>query len=314
MKIIGTGSALPKKIVTNQDLSEFLDTNDEWISTRTGIRQRHIIADETLMALSGQAARAALENADITAESIDLIICSTVLGEYITPSLACMIQGEIGAKCPSFDINAACSGFVYALDMAHAMMVAGRAKRVLVVCGEQLSRIVDWTDRSTCILFGDAAAAVVLEADGEAFVSRLSSDSNGELIYASPDSGNCPFRPHTDAVGLQMQGQEVFKFAVASSVSDLRAVCEQAGVDIQCVDYFLLHQANARIIKSIGQRLGASEERLILNIEGTANVSSATIPLMLDQLNRAGRLKKGDLLAMSAFGAGLTTGACLLRW
>lgn len=314
MKIIGTGGVLPKKIITNHDLTDFLDTSDEWIVSRTGIKQRHVITDETLKDLSGEAARRALEDANLSADSLDLIICSTVLGEYITPSLSCMIQGKIGANCPCFDINVACTGFIYALDMADAYMKAGKAKNILIVCGECMSRITDWTDRGTCILFGDGASAVVVQRDEQPFIAHLTADCDDTNIYATPDSGNCPFRKRTVASGIKMQGQEVFKFAVSASISDLREISRMTGIDLADVDYFLLHQANERIVRSIQHRLGIEDEKMVYNIQNTANISSATIPLMLDRLNRSGGLKNGDTLAMSAFGAGMTTGACIMRW
>ena len=292
MRILGTGSALPAHTLTNDDLSKFLDTSDEWIRTHTGIRSRQVITDETLLQLAARAANAALENAGLAAADIDYILASSVLPDTITPSLGCLLQAQIGANCPALDVNAACAGFLYALDLADALTVSGKAKRVLVVCAEGMTRMVDWTDRSTCVLFGDGAGAAVVDGgEGGLMATLLTSQGDATHLNMYPDPGNSPY-----------------------SVSDLRAVCEKAGVALDDIDHFLLHQANKRIIDAARARLKQPIEKFPMNVEVRGNTSSASVPILLDEENRAGRLHAGDKLAMSAFGAGLTTGACVLTW
>lgn len=315
MRILGTGSVLPEKVVTNDDLTAFLDTSDEWISTRTGIRERHVMSTETLSGMGGEAARRALENAGLGADELDMIICTTLQGETVTPGLSCQIQKEIGASCPCVDLNAACAGFLYALDMADAYISCGKAKKVLVVSAEELTRMADWTDRSTCVLFGDGAGAAVFGAGEGVMATRLTTNSNTDVLYAYPTPGNNPFRTEKHPfVPLQMAGQEVYKFAVSTSSDDIRKVAEQAGVEIDQIDYFVLHQANFRIVDAVRHRMKVEPERFPHNIERTGNTSSASVPILLDELNRSGALKPGQILALSAFGAGLSTGACILRW
>ena len=316
MRILGTGSALPAHTLTNDDLSKFLDTSDEWIRTHTGIRSRQVITDETLLQLAARAANAALENAGLVAADIDYILASSVLPDTITPSLGCLLQAEIGANCPALDVNAACAGFLYALDLADALTSSGKANRVLVVCAEGMTRMVDWTDRSTCVLFGDGAGAAVVDGgEGGLMATLLTSQGDVTHLNMYPDPGNSPFATcRVPARALHMDGPEIYKFAVSHSVSDLRAVCEKAGVALNDIDHFLLHQANKRIIDAARVRLKQPIEKFPMNVEVRGNTSSASVPILLDEVNRAGRLHAGDKLAMSAFGAGLTTGACVLTW
>lgn len=315
MRILGTGSVLPEKVVTNDDLTAFLDTSDEWISTRTGIRERRVMSTETLSGMGGEAGRRALENAGIGADELDMIICTTLLGETVTPGLSCQIQKEIGASCPCIDMNGACAGFLYALDMADAYISSGKAGKILIVSAEELTRMADWTDRSTCVLFGDGAGAVVVGEGEGVMATRLTTNSNTEVLYAYPAPGNNPFRTEKHPfVPLQMMGQEVYKFAVSTSSDDIRRVAEKAGVEIDQIDHFILHQANLRIVDAVRHRMKVAPERFPHNIERTGNTSSASVPILLDELNRSGALKKGQILALSAFGAGLSTGACILRW
>ena len=257
----------------------------------------------------------ALDSAGITADEIDFILCSTVQGPYITPGLACLVQGRIGASCPCLDVNGACAGFVYALDWADAYLKAGKARRILVIAAEELSRLCDWEDRATAVLFGDGAGAVVVESGDGLIASRFTTRANETALWAESQSSNSPFAPprksHTK---LTMQGQEVYKFAVSSASADIRAVLEQANVKADDVSMFLLHQANMRIVEAVRARMKQPEEKFPTCIQHTGNVSSACIPVLLDEINREGRLKHGDLLMLSAFGAGLVTGACLLRW
>ena len=315
MRILGTGSAVPAFTLENERLTEFLDTSDEWIRTRTGICSRQIMTDETILQMGVQAAKNALENAGVEASELDYILCSTVQADTVTPSLACVLQKEIGADCPAVDINGACSGFIYALDLADAYLKSGKAKRMLVVCAEGMSRIANWTDRSTCVLFGDGAGAVVLDAGENRFCAQLTSDGNATPLYFNVRSGNSPFMQHGEEMqGLYMDGPEIYKFAVSHSSGDLKRVAEVAGIEMDEIDHFLLHQANKRIIDAVRARLKQPEEKFPTNVAVRGNTSSASIPILLDEENRKGRFHRGDLLAMSAFGAGLTTGACILEW
>ena len=315
MRILGTGSALPKFTLTNDRLTEFLDTSDEWIRTRTGIETRQVATDESSVSLGTAAAAAALENAGLRAEDIDFLICSTVQADTGTPSLACVLQGAMEMRCPAVDINGACSGFIYALDYADALLKAGKARRVMVVCAELMSRLIDWTDRATCVLFGDGAGAVVLDGGENLCHIRLTSDGNIDIINQYPWPGNSPFKTNSHPYrGLYMDGQEVYKFAVSHSAADLKQVAQEAGIEMDEVGHFLLHQANKRILEAVRVRLRQPAEKFHSNIEHRGNTSSASVPILLDELNRAGKLQHGDVLAMSAFGAGLTTGACVIRW
>jgi 3-oxoacyl-[acyl-carrier-protein] synthase-3 len=230
LRIIGTGSALPSKVVTNLDLTKFLDTSDEWISTRTGIRERRVLSTESLDQLASQAAKAALACAGVSASEIDFILCSTVQGEWVTPALACVIQRDVGATCPALDLNGACAGFVYALDLADAYLRAGKAKRILVVCAEAMSHIVDWTRREECVLFGDGAGAVVLDGGEGLLAMRLTARGESMPLFMRASTGNSPFEDNPVAQDyLHMAGQEVYRFAVGACVEDLRALLSQTG-------------------------------------------------------------------------------------
>lgn len=313
-RIIGTGSAVPACRITNDDLSRLVDTNDEWITTRTGIRERPILTTESVTEIAVAAARNALENSGISPADLDYIICPTLGGDYMTPSLACVVQMELQANCPAVDVNGACSGFLYALDVADGVFARGKARYVLVLAAERLSRILDWSDRSTCVLFGDAAAAVVLEA-GDA-LHYLEVTARGNLCLASPFApGSCPYtEPDTRKPGLLMKNREVYTFAVSTICSSLKKAAEETGIPMEETDYFFLHQANLRIIETARKKLGLPEEKFPVNIQKYGNTSSASIPLLLDEWNRAGKLKKGQHLVLCAFGAGLTTGLAALDW
>lgn len=315
MKIIGTGSVLPKQIVTNDMLSEFLDTSDAWIYPRTGIRYRHVISDEKLEDMAIEAARKALDNAGMKAEDLDFIICSNVVNEYITPSLSCIIQGGIGATCPCLDINCACAGFIYALDIAESHYKAGRVKNVLIVCAEEPSRMTSWKDRNVCVLFGDGAGAAVLTEGDNIKGIKLSAASSTDKLYQIRTLEPTPYiTKEEESVSLQMKGQDVFKFAVKASSGDIQHLFDENGMTADDIDYFLLHQANIRIINSIRSFLGQPEEKFPTNVESHGNSSSASCPILLDECNRKGLFKKGDKLALSAFGAGFISGAAILEW
>ncbi|MDL2218391.1 ketoacyl-ACP synthase III [Christensenellaceae bacterium OttesenSCG-928-M15] len=315
MRIIGTGSAIPKLNVKNDELSAFLDTSDEWITTRTGIRERRVISDETLEELALQAAKNALEMAQLSPGDIDFILFSNVYNAYRTPGLGCILQGMLNANCASIDINGACAGFLYALEMAQAYTKSGTYQTILVVCAEENSRMADWSDRSTCVLFGDAAAAAIVTADGPDAQFKMSNQACPAFLNATNPSGNSPYRKHPmDGSAIYMNGQEVYKFAVSTATSDLRALMSGAGLLAEDVSLFILHQANLRIIEAIRTRFKQPPEKFPTNIAHYGNTSSASVPLLMDELNRSGKLQRGMTLALSAFGAGLTAGACLLQW
>lgn len=315
MKVIGTGSAHPSLTVTNEMLESFLDTSDEWIVSRTGIKQRQIISSEKLEDLATTAIKNALDNAGIEASELDFIICSNVVNEYITPAMSCIVQGRIGASCPCIDLNGACAGFIYALDIAEAYLATKNIRNILVVCAEEPTRMVDWTQRNTCVLFGDGAGAVVLTKGDDLKAIRLTTSSKQEALYQQRKLEDTPFINKEEPDGpLVMHGQDVFKLAVAASLNDIETVMAESNIDENEVGHFLLHQANIRIIESIRTSLKQEKEKFPTNVDKYGNTSSASIPMLLDELNRNNGLKKGEKIVLSAFGAGFTTGACVLQW
>lgn len=315
MKIIGTGSAHPTCAVSNEMLEQFLETTDEWITERTGIKERCVISSEKLEDLAVEAANKALENAGLTAADIDFLICSNVVNEYVTPALSCIIQGKIGATCPTIDINAACAGFIYALDMAEDKLQCKKAKNILIVCAEEPSRMVSWQNRSTCVLFGDGAGAAVVTEGDQMKAIRLTTSSLTEVLYYQRSLEPTPYiSKEENFEPLVMKGREVFKHAVTNSCRDIKKLLNETGLNPEDIRYYVLHQANRRIIESIRGFLGVDEERVPHNVERYGNISSAALPALLDELNRAGKLQNGDKLVFSAFGAGFTTGACIIEW
>lgn len=314
--IIGTGSALPKTIQTNEDLAEFLDTSNDWIVSRTGIEARHICVDESILDIALKASLTALENAHIKPGELDLIICPTLGGDTVTPSLACLIQEKLGASCPSFDLNAACSGFVYGLDVADAYFSRQKEMKILVIAVDAMSKFVDWQDRGTAVLFGDGAGAVVLSRGEDLKAIHLTSVGNRHALSIPWPKGNHPLlkdQQNPDPY-LNMDGPEVYRFAVAAICNDLRAVAKQAGIVLTDLDYIIPHQANLRIIEGAAKRLKIPMDKFVLRVKGCGNTSAASIPLVLDELNRNGTFKPGTRIAMTAFGGGLTTGACVIEW
>ncbi len=315
MKIIGTGSAHPKCRVTNTMLEQFLETTDEWITERTGIKERLVISSEKLEDLAVIAANKALEDANLTAKDIDFIICSNVVNEYVTPALSCIIQGKIGATCPTLDINAACAGFIFAMDMAEDKIRCKKAKNILIVCAEEPSRMVSWENRSTSVLFGDGAGAAVVSEGDELKAIRLTTSSLTDVLYYQRSLEPTPYiEKEENYEPLVMRGREVFKHAVTNSCRDIRKLLNETGLQAEDIKYYVLHQANRRIIDSIRNFLGVDEDRVPHNVERYGNISSAALPALLDELNRDGKLQKGDKLVFSAFGAGFTTGACVIEW
>ena len=321
--ILGTGSALPDKVLTNQDLEKMVDTSDQWITERTGIKERRQAApDETTSSLSVQAARKALDMAGLKAEDLDLIICSTISPDMPLPSTAAFIQRDLGARaCCAFDLAAACSGFLFGVTVADNFIKTGRAKYAVVIGAELLSRYVDYTDRATCVIFGDGVAAAVL-GRVEPPSGILAEDMHTDGAYAEhlyiPAGGTA--KPATcETVEarehfIKMRGNELFKVAVRSMEEVSRRVLQEAGVSADEVSLFIPHQANQRITDAVMARLGANSDRVYSNISRIGNTSSASIPICLDECVRSGRVKKGDLILMSAFGAGVTWGAVLMRW
>ena len=315
MKIIGTGSALPRKVVTNDMLAEFLDTSDEWITTRTGVKSRYVISDEKLEDMAIEAARKALEDACLKAEDLDFIICSNVVNEFITPQLSCIIQGGIGASCPCMDLNCACAGFIHALEVAESCYKAGRVSNVLIVCAEEPTRMPDWNDRRTCVLFGDGAGAAVLGPGNNIKSIKLSASSSTDKLWQFRTLQPTPYITKDEKnVPLQMKGQDVFKFAVKAASKDISRTLEETSHQADEVDHYLLHQANIRIINAIQEYLGQPADKFPVNLTDHGNSSSSSCPILLDECSRSGRFRKGDLIAMSAFGAGFVSGAVLFEW
>lgn len=322
-RIIGTGSCVPDKVLTNSDLEKFLDTSDEWIVSRTGIRERHIASEgEFTSDLATRAAERALAMAGVRGDEVDLVVVGTITGDFPWPATACLVQKNLGATgAAAFDVSAACSGFVYALDAAVRRIETGASKKAVVIGAEVLSRAVDWEDRNTCILFGDGAGAVVLEGqegDRGILSTHLHADgSYWELLY-QPGFGS---RFPASEAGikerlpfLKMQGNEVFKVAVRS-LSDVALEALSAnGMTPADVDLFIPHQANRRILEATAKRLGLSDDQVYINVDRFGNTSGASIPLALDEANRAGRIKDGDIVLFDAFGGGFTWASALVRW
>lgn len=322
-RITGTGSAVPEMIRTNFDLEKMVDTTDEWITTRTGISERRIAADgEYTSTFATRAAERALEMAGATAEEIDLVILATITADFPFPATACLVQSNLGAKnAAAFDISAACSGFVYGLSLADNAIRSGAARKVLVIGAEVLSRIIDWTDRNTCLLFGDGAGAVVVEAsegDQGILSTHLHSDgSYWELLYQPGCGSRNPAVQSTldeRKIFLMMQGNEVFKLAVRAMEDAALQALEKNGFTPSDISIFIPHQANRRIIDAIGKRLGLGDDKVYVNLDRYGNTSAASIPLALDEANRAGRISQGDIVLFDAFGGGLTWGSALVRW
>lgn len=316
-EILGTGSALPARAVTNDELSAVLDTSDEWIFTRTGIKKRHVCVDESLDDLAVAASRRALEAAGVSPAEIDLVICSTSTADHLLPAQACAVAERLNIRCAAFDVSAACAGFVLALDVAEGFIARGRARRVLIVACEQMSRVLDWTDRSTCVLFGDGASAAVLGACEEKnpLAMSFSTDPEVGVLEVPGVPGTSPFLakqpPRSE---LSMDGRRVFRFGVGAICDGVDALAAAAGVEVGEIDHFVFHQANERILAAAVKRLGIEDAKVARTLRETGNISSACIPFALDRLAREGKLGRGELVALVGFGAGLDIGACLLRW
>jgi 3-oxoacyl-[acyl-carrier-protein] synthase-3 len=315
-RITGTGSYLPEKVLTNRDLEQIVDTSDEWIYSRTGIRQRHIAADhENTSDLALVASRRALEASGLAPQDIDLLIVATTTADMVFPSTACLLQAKLGiGNCPAFDMQAVCSGFVYALSTADQLLKSGQYRNALIIGAEVYSRILDWKDRATCVLFGDGAGAVVLSRSEQPGIlaSRLHADGRYANILSVPGSvsgGNVSGRPL-----LQMEGNAVFKLAVKVLGEVAHETLSAAGLAKSELDWLIPHQANIRIIQATAKKLGLSMERVIATVDRHANTSAASVPLALDEAVRDGRIRSGQHVLLEGVGGGFTWGAVLLRW
>ena len=319
-RIAGTGSYLPEKVLTNADMAQFVDTSDEWIHERTGIRQRHVAAEgQTTSDLAFEAGRRAMEAAGITAADVQLLIVGTTTPDIIFPSTACLVQHKLGANgCMAFDVNAACSGFMYALSIADQFIRAGTVKTALVIGAETLTRMLDWSDRGTCVLFGDGAGAVVLKADDETGIisTHMHADGGFKHLLWNPVGVSAGFKMDEKNAGVRvmMAGSEVFKVAVKT----LDAVVEEAlaanNLDRHAIDWLIPHQANLRIIQATAKRLDMPMERVIVTVDKHGNTSSGSVPLALDEAVRSGKVQRGQLLLLEAFGGGFTWGSALIRY
>ena len=322
--ILGTGAAVPKKVLTNQDLEKMVDTSDEWISTRTGVKERHIAEDgETTSTLATEASLRALEMAEVNPKDVDMIVVGTTSPDMYMPNTGALVQKNLGAdKAFGFDVFAACSGFVYALTVGDKFVKEKPDSKILVIGSELLSTITDWQDRNTCVLFGDGAGAVVLSGteDGNRGILSTHLRSDGrlwELLHIP--GGGCIYPPSAEMAAkrdncIRMHGNEVFKHAVRSLTEVAQEALAENQLSADDVDMFIPHQANIRIMNKVAERLDIPTERVYINIQHYGNTSSASIPLALDEANRAGRLKKGDLVLLDAFGGGFTWGAVMMRW
>lgn len=322
-KILGIGGALPETVVSNDDLSAMVDTSDEWITSRTGIKQRHVVGTETCTSLSTAAAREALQYAGVKAEEIDLIIVATSTPDYLYPSTACLVQREIGAvNAAAFDLEAACTGIIYALTVADQFIKTGASKTVLVIGADLHSRFLDWSDRNTCILFGDGAGAFVLQGtkgESDIISSYIRADGRSPEFLNIPNGG-VNFQKPGEAKSaeharyVQMNGKAIYEFAVSIVPEAIKTVCQQASMQISDMDHYILHQANERIIKAIANKLSIPSEKLIVSVDAVGNTGAASIPLALKKALTSGQIKAPAKCALVGFGGGLTWGSLLINW
>jgi 3-oxoacyl-[acyl-carrier-protein] synthase-3 len=321
VKILGTGSYVPEKILTNADLEKMVETSDEWITERTGIKERRIIGEtQNLSDLAFEASKKAIEKSKIKVEDIDVIIIATVSGEMPFPATACTLQKKLGSNAVAFDISAACSGFMYGLSVAKSFIESGAYKTVLLVGGEVLTRITDWTDRNTCVLFGDGAGAMILQAsetETDVLALHLGADGNYTNLLNIPAGGTAIPTTHETVDKKQhfikMSGKEVFKIAVVKMAEAARKALELSGKKDEDVALYIPHQANLRIIEAVGKKLGVAKEKIYVNVHKYGNMSAATTIIALDEAISSGAAKKGDIITVMAFGGGLTWGAAVLK-
>lgn len=318
VKIKGVGHYLPERILTNDELAVMVETTDEWIRERVGISARHIASEtETNAFMSAKAGQMALEQAGIQATDLDLIIVATATPDQNMPSVSCQVQFMLGAQCAAFDLNAACGGFLYGLHTAQQFFAAGTAQHILLIGSELMSRILDWNDRATCVLFGDGAGAVVLSAtaDKQIFVSKVfANGAYKELLYVTPQFSTDPFKHEARTPCLQMDGKKVFRFAVEKLEEVVEIILNEAGLRQEEIDWLIPHQANARIIAATAKKLNLSMEKVILTLGQHGNTTAASIPLALADAVLSGKVKRGDILLFEAFGAGFVWGAAIVRF
>lgn len=320
-RVIGTGSHVPEKVLTNFDLEKMVETSDEWIAARTGIKERRIAVEESTSDMAAKAAKAALKASGVSPKDIDLIVVGTVTGEMAFPSTACFVQSQLGVRAgaPAFDVSAACSGFLYALDVADKYLKSGAAKKAIVVGVDRFSRIIDWKDRSTCVLFGDGAGAVVLSAEKGAkglLSCRIHSDGrHWDMLYARSAFPSNPFEDNPSGPAhLVMNGNETFKLAVRTMGQAIKEVMDETGLKSEDIALLIPHQANMRIINAARERLNLTEDRVFTNLHRYGNTSAGSIPIALDEAVREGRIKDNDVILFVAFGGGLTWASAALRW
>lgn len=315
IKFLGTGFYVPPRVVTNDELSQMVDTNDEWIMQRVGIKERRVSTCETTAEMATKAARNALLSAGIEATELDLIIVGTITSDTACPTVAGSVQKAIGATCPAFDISSACSGFMFALETADAYATKGMAKNILVIGAERLSKLIDWHDRSTCIIFGDGAGAAVVTR-GEGYLSStIYTSGSDDVLYIPDEVGSSPFYERKEKPRfVYMDGQETFKFAVSRIARDINDVAKKAGLTLEQIDHVVTHQANIRIIEYASKRLKIPMEKFFVNIDRYGNTSAASVPIALAELHASGKLRRGDIVALSAFGGGLSSAACIIKW
>ena len=322
VKITGTGSYLPERRVTNEEISRIVETSDEWIRSRTGICARHLAVEETTTDMAVEAAARAIQKAGIKAEEIDLLIAATLSADRYLPGLACEVQGRIGADhAVAFDLNAACSGFLFALDTAAMYLEQGGYRHALIIGAETLSKLMDWTDRSSCVLFGDGAGAAVLSSGERDGILAMVQGSDGSRREALSCKGRPTVNPYTDHAEerqqlsyVSMNGQEVYKFAVKTVPEAIQEAVRKAGLSVEEIDLFLLHQANYRIIESVAKRLGQPMEKFPTNLQECGNISAASVPILLDNVCNHGMITTGMKIVLAGFGAGLTWGATVIEW
>ena len=311
-----TGSALPEKVVSNDDLAQFLDTSDEWIYTRTGIRRRHVLTHERLDDLAIASAKQALADAGVSGAEVDLILCATMRGDTYTPSLACTVGEAVGSRAPAFDLNAACVGVLYAMEIADSFISSGKAETVLIVSAEAMSKLVDWADRSTCVLFGDGTGAMVVKKGKGRLAGVLCSDPDSHVIRMPNFEGmNSPYNQTAqEKLAMYMDGGEVYKFAVNAMGRRIEEACARAGLAPADIDWYLPHQANVRIIDASLKKYHIPKEKVLLNIAECGNMSATSVMVLLDEYAKKGTFRRGDKLLLVAFGGGLTSGAVIVEW
>lgn len=315
LNIISLASYLPPHIVTNQDLEQMLETDNDWIVQRVGVKQRHIATDETTGEMGAKAARKALDEAGLNGEEIDLILCATVSSDDASPCTAAMVQKHLGLECPAMDIAAACSGFGFLMETGLAFLQLGTYQKILLVTSEKMSRLVDWTDRSTAVIFGDGASALIIESSDKLADFYLANWGGDDVIKVPNNPGNSPwYTGEAHHPYIYMNGQETFKFAVQTMAKDVKDILAKHSYTVEDVAMIVPHQANIRILQAAARRLGVGEDKVIQNIDRYGNTSASSIPIAFDECVRSGKIKRGDLVVFTSFGGGLSSAAGIIRY